>query len=59
MVKTLGLAPFSTDFVAELMNQQQQHVIEGLHEENRVLRSQLGSRCLHKGQAPLTSAIGW
>jgi putative transposase len=32
--------------VAGWMNQQQQHVIEYLREENRVLRAQLGNRRL-------------
>ena len=41
-----GLDPFSLSVVsvADWMNRHQQHVIEYLMEENRVLREQLGNR---------------
>jgi hypothetical protein len=46
MPKTLDPFRFLLFAVAGWMNQQQQHAIEYLREENRVLRAQLGGRRL-------------
>ena len=46
MLKTLDSFRFLLFAVAGWMNQQQQHAIEYLREENRVLRAQLGGRHL-------------
>ena len=46
MPKTLDPFRFLLLAVAGWMNQQQQHAIEYLREENRVLRAQIGSRRL-------------
>jgi hypothetical protein len=46
MPKTLDPFRFLLIAVAGWINQQQQHAIEYLREENRVLRSQLGNRRL-------------
>src|SRR5580693_10440648 len=46
MLKTLDPFRFVLMTVAGWMNQQQQHAIEYLREENRVLRAQLGGRRL-------------
>ena len=46
MPKTLDPFRFLLVAVAGWMNQQQQHAIEYLREENRILRAQLGSRRL-------------
>ena|ERR1017187_5379480 len=46
MPKTLDPFRFLLFAVAGWMNQQQQHAIEYLREENRILRVQLGSRRL-------------
>jgi putative transposase len=47
MPKTLDPFRFLLISVAGWMNQHQQHAIEYLREENRVLRAQLGNRRLH------------
>jgi hypothetical protein len=46
MLKTLDPFRFLLISVAGWMNQRQQHAIEYLREENRILRAQLGSRRL-------------
>jgi putative transposase len=46
MPRTLDPFRFLLIAVAGWMNQQQQHAIEYLREENRILRAQLGSRRL-------------
>jgi hypothetical protein len=46
MSKTLDPFRFLLMVVAGSMNQQQQHAIEYLREENRVLRAQLGNQRL-------------
>ena len=46
MPKTLDPVRFLLIAVAGWMNQRQQHAIEYLREENRILRAQLGSRRL-------------
>jgi hypothetical protein len=46
MLKTLNPFRFVLMAVAGWMNQEQQHAIQYLREENRVLRAQLGNRRL-------------
>lgn len=46
MPKTLNALRFLLVAVAGWMNQQQQHAIEYLREENQILRAQLGNRRL-------------
>ncbi len=56
MPKMLDPFRFVLIAVAGWINQQQQHAIEYLREENRVLRAQLGNRRL---RFPTTSAAAW
>lgn len=46
MLKSMDPFRFLLFIVAGWMNQQQQHAIEYLREENRILRAQLGKRRL-------------